>query len=268
MKSKKCNWIDAHPDVIQNAAHAVRFARLCEESARERHTKGEAGIGTLQEKRLHAVIKRFLHEDTAYHEVTLEGSRFVSDLRIGKEAFEVQTGAFYPMKKKIAYYLEQTDCSVTVVHPVSVTKWTCRMDGETGGFSPRRRVGGERPETVLAELYAFLPYLGNPRLRVHLLLLETQDFRLPEGRGRRSATRRFERVPLALLGEMELYAPEDFRVFLPPELPAVFTVKELSRHTGLLGRDAYSAARTLQALGLVTTGEPNGRAMTFRRVDV
>jgi hypothetical protein len=101
---------------------------------------------------------------------------------------------------------------------------------------------------------------------VHLLLVEVQDFRLMQKRGRRQTSRRYERVPLSPLGEMELYSPADFRVFLPRELPEVFTVSELSRHTGLLGRDAYSAARALVGLGLATPDQPRGRAMTFRRV--
>ena len=61
------------------------------------------------------------------------------------------------MRQKIDYYLRHTDCSVTVVHPVPVVRWSCSLQKESGEFSPRRRVGGELPIGVLAELYAFLP---------------------------------------------------------------------------------------------------------------
>lgn len=260
----KNNPAQSLPGVICNDAHAARFQRLCDAALRERHTQGEAGIGTLQEKRLHAIVKRFLHEDTDYHEVGLEGSRYVSDLRIGKEAFEVQTGAFYPMRQKIDYYLQHTDCSVTVVHPVPLVKWSCSLQKGAGEFSPRRRVGGELPIGILAELYSLLPFLDNPRLRFHLLLLEVQDFRVADGKRRRGKASLYERVPLSLLGEMELYSPEDFRVFLPQDLPQPFTVRQFSQKTKLRGRDAYSAVRVLTALGLLKPTDPIGRAMAFR----
>ena len=260
----------AEPDtgIVQDPAHVARFGRLCEAAARERHTVGEAGIGTLQEKRMHALIKRYLCEDTAAHEVQLGESRYVSDVRIGNEAYEVQTGSFYPMRRKIDYYLEHTDCLVTVVHPIPRIKWSCRIDAQTLDVSPRRKVAGGRAQDILPELYHLLPHLGNPRLRIRLLLLEVQDFRLtdPTQKGRRGVSHRYERVPLSLLGEMELVSPSDYRVFLPADLPSPFTVKQFSAATKLRGRDAYSAVRVLAALGLLAPAPPVGRAMAFRVV--
>ena len=81
----------------------ARFDRLCREAIAERRVQGEAGIGTLAEKRLHAVIKKYLCADEDCHEVGVLDTRYVSDVRIGNEIFEVQTGAFYPMKKKSNY---------------------------------------------------------------------------------------------------------------------------------------------------------------------
>ncbi|MBQ9131603.1 MAG: hypothetical protein IJX62_03930 [Clostridia bacterium] len=255
--------------ILTDAARMARFDRLCDQAIRERHVMGEAGIGTMQEKRMHAVIKRFLCEDASFHEVGLADTRYVSDVRIGDLAYEVQTGAFYPMRRKIDHYLEATDCTVTVVHPIPRIKWSCHIDATTHEVTPRRKVAGGRPLDVLPELYCLLPHLGNPRLRVHLLLLEVQDFRLTDfaRKGRRGSSRRYERVPLSLVGEMELYSPEDFRVFLPEDLPQPFTVKQFSEQTKLRGRDAYSAVRVLAALGLLAPADPIGRSMAFRVVE-
>ena len=84
-------------------ARKARFDRLCEEAMRRDIRVADSGIGTLGEKRLHAVIKRYICEDTDCHEVGVKDRRFVSDIRIGNEIYEVQTGDFYPMKQKIAY---------------------------------------------------------------------------------------------------------------------------------------------------------------------
>ena len=59
------------------------------------------GIGLLGEKWQHQIIKRYLTEDPGEHEVKLAGTRFVSDVRVGNAIYEVQTGSFAPMKKKL-----------------------------------------------------------------------------------------------------------------------------------------------------------------------
>ena len=245
-----------------------RFERLCLESATQGRTDGANGFGTLAEKRLHAVIKKYLCEDEQYHEVGLYGTRFLSDIRIGDEVVEVQTGSFFPMKKKIAYYLEHTELTVTVVHPIAVTRWLSWVDPATTELSPRRRVRGETPWELLPELYYLSEHLGHPRLRFQLLLLEVQDFRVLNGwsKDRKKGSDRYERMPLALLEEQSFSSPSDFAVFLPQELPAHFTVKEFSTISKLRGRKAYSAVRALAALGLIKQAEPIGRSMGWRRV--
>ena len=244
----------------------ARFNRLCREMLSQRRTQGEAGIGTLGEKRMHALIKRYLCEDPDCHEVGVRNTRYVSDVRIGNEVFEVQTGPFYPMRKKIDHYLTQTDCTVTVVHPIPVVKWITKLSKEGEPLAPRVKSPKKgRPEDLLPELYCLLPHLGNPRLRFVLLLLEAEDVRIGSARARnpRKNTALYERLPLALLDELVFSSPEDFRRFLPADLPKVFTVKQFSALTKIRGRDAYSAVRVLSALGLLRQAPPIGRAMAW-----
>jgi hypothetical protein len=255
-------------DVAYSATDAqkARFARLCEEAARAARSFGEEGIGTLGEKRMHAVIKRYLCEDHACHEVGVLNTGYVSDVRIGNDVYEVQTGAFYPMKKKIAHYIDSTDLTVTVVHPISVERWVTWVDAKTGEVTPRKRSPKrERAIHLLPELYCLLPYLGNVRLRFRLLMIEEEDFRTLSGRkdNRKRGARLYERMPLSLLGEIEFTSPEDFAVFLPNDLPSPFTAKDFSQKTGLRGRDAYSAVHVLEKLNVIVATDPIGRAMAF-----
>ena len=227
------------------------------------------GIGTLAEKRLHLIIKRFLCENEDFHEVGVANTRFVSDVRIGNDIFEVQTGPFYPMQKKILHYMEHTDCNVTVVHPIAVKKWVSWLDPKTGEMS-RRTVSPKkgRPEDLLAELYSLIPVLGNPRLKFRLLLIEAQDFRLLSNRSRdrKKGSKKYERIPLALLDDLTFESPRDFLRFVPDSLPDHFTVKDFSRLTKIRGRDAYSAVRVLTALGIFAPADPIGRSMGWKRV--
>lgn len=250
-------------------AHKARFDRLCEDAIRT-DLRLDDGIGTLGEKRLHAVIKRFLCEDVQCHEVKLEGTRYVSDIRIGNEIYEVQTGAFYPMKRKIAHYLAHTDCTVTVVHPIASVRWLSWVEPKTVEISPRKKISRKGyAEEILPLLYCLLDQLPNPRLHFQLLLLETQDFKLlgKNPRNPKKGSKKYERIPLSLLEEITLDSPADFARFVPCDLPTHFTVKDFSRRTKLRGVDAYSAVRVLTALGLLAPAEPIGRAMAFTRLD-
>ncbi len=240
---------------------------LCDEIIRARRSGGEMGIGTLSEKRMHAMLKRYVCPNEDFHEVGVEGTRYVSDVRIGNEIYEIQTGSFYPMKKKIAYYLEHTDCNVTVVHPIPAVRWMSWVEPETMEIHPRRKVAGKKATLLLPELYYLSEHLGNPRLRFRVLLLEVHDFRLLNGWSgdRKKGSDRYERIPLSLIDEIDLNTPDDFQTFLPDTLPAHFTVKQFSTQTKLRGRNAYSAVRALAALGIVEAAEPIGRSMGWKK---
>lgn len=246
----------------------ARFDRLCVEQLKAARSQGEGGIGTLGEKRMHVVIKRFLCEDTDCHEVGVEGTRYVSDVRIGNDIYEVQTGSFYPMRKKIAYYLENTDCTVTVVHPIAVEKWVAWYDGKTGEMLPRKRSPRKgRAEELLPELTCLIPCLQNPRLRFRLLMIEAEDIRVLSNRrgDRKRGAVKYERIPLSLLDELDFCTPDDFARFLPDVLPTPFTAKDFARATGIRGRDTYFSIYVLEALGLITADEKIGRSKSWRR---
>lgn len=246
----------------------ARFARICEQTMREKHEMGEAGIGTLAEKRLHLIIKRFLCEDEDYHEVGVLNTRYVSDVKVGNDVFEVQTGDLYPLRNKLHYYIEHTACTVTVVHPIPVKRWVSWIDPKNGSISERTRVPRRgKPEDILPQLYSLIPLLGEPRLRFRLLCIESQDFRTLTNRtrNRKLGAKKYERIPLALIDDIELSSPLDFLFMVPKKLPQHFTVKEFSTHSGIHGRDAYSAVRVLCALGIFAPSDPIGNSMGFVR---
>ena len=256
-------------DELDLPARRARFRRLCAEAARSRHVQGTAGFGTLREKRLHAVVKSYLCGNADYHEVGVLDTRYVADIRLGNEIYEVQTGSFYPLKAKIAYYLTHTDCSVTVVHPLAVSRTVSWVDPRDGSVTPPRKVAyRSRPEELLPELYPLLPHLSSPRLSFRLLLLSVEDYRLLDGwsADRKRGSRRYERVPVDLLDDLSFASPSDYLRFLPADLPSPFTVSAFSKATRIRGRDAYSAVRVLAALGLLRQTDPIGRAMAFERV--
>lgn len=260
------------PDLLDLPAKQARFERINRDAMLERREDLRDGIGLLGEKWQHQIIKRYLTEDPREHEVKLAGTRFVSDVRVGNAIYEVQTGSFAPMKKKLERYFADPLLTVTVVHPLPAVRRLTWMDPATGELGKSRRVAGKRdPVLLLPALYPLIPLLshvGTGRLSFRLLLLEVEDFKLLDGksRDRKHGATRLERIPVGLMDDLLFTSPSDFAAFLPPSLPSPLTVAGLSRATGLQGLDAYSAARSLVALGILAPSAPISRAMAFEVV--
>lgn len=258
-------------DLIPPQAQRARFSRICLQAMHERRGDLRDGIGLLGEKWQHQIIKRYLSEDPSDHEVRYADTRFVSDVRVGDEIFEVQTGSFSPMKQKLERYLTDPNLTVTVVHPLPAVRYLSWVDPETQAIGEARRVAGKRdPLLLLPLLYPLIPLcdrIAEGRLRFRLLFLEVQDFKLLNGqaKNRKIGASRLERIPTELLEDRVFSSSADLAALLPSDLPDRMTVADFSRATCLRGVDAYSAVRVLTALGVFANDGKIGRAMAIRR---
>ena len=260
-------------------ADALRFAEICL-SYVVRGVHLEDGIGTLSEKRMHAILKNYICADESCHEIKLkdvlpdavqEGRRgvgYVADVLRGSNIWEIQTGSMYPMRDKIAWYMKNTPYLVTVVVPVPYRKHINWIDPKSGTVQKRSaKPHVTRPEAVASELYWLREHLQNPRLRFELLLLEVEEYRLLDGYGKEKKARasRYEKIPTALCGTVILEKTEDFRMFLPDSLPEQFTAAQYAKASGQRGRNAYYALHMLTGAGLLAEGEKIGRAQSWMR---
>ena len=237
------------------------------------------GIGTLGEKQMHAAIKRFICADESKHEIKLDKSRddadkkiktrrFVADILDGKTVYEIQTGSFAPLVKKIQWILDNTDYNITVIHPMAETKWV-NLLGDDGNIerrfkSPKR----ERVEDIASELYYLRDFISCPRFSLVILMLEAEQYKKNvETKKRRGAKyQKYELIPMNLLRAHIFYGVEDYKRFLPESLEEKFTVKQFSKATKIRGRDAYSMVHTLCYLGLARECGKEGRSMVYSKV--
>lgn len=275
-------------------AEALRFAAIAEEvMASPKYRMGSHAapadaphIGTLREKRLHAAIKLYLCPDETCHERPVgdllreDGAkprRMVADILTEGHIMEVQTGGFFPLKPKVAWYLAHTPCRVTVVHPIPAVKYLSWINPEDGSIisrakSPKRG----RVRDVAGELYWLSEFIGDPRVSVRLLLLELEEYRLADGwsKDKKRGSNRYERFPTALLGDVTLWSPADYAAyFLPPALSSpdtegnypIFTAADYAKATGIRGRATYSMIHLLEGLALLEeTEEKVGRSRGYR----
>lgn len=267
-------------------AERARFAAVCREliaAPSGEYSGGSEGIGVLREKRLHAVLKRFVCPDVSFHEQTphiTAGSRpesgaavekkqkkYVADVLCDTEIYEIQTGSLYPLREKLTWYAENTDCHVTVIHPIAEKKRVIWIDPESGEAKPSPRLSRRgRAEDILPDLVYISELAASGRVSLRLMLLEAEEYRWLDGWGRdgKRGSSRYELLPVELLGEVHLELPEDYRELLPDGLAgAPFTGAEFAKTMKFASRKGYLALHALENLGIVRQCGTRGRAKVY-----
>lgn len=234
------------------------------------------GIGRLAEKQMHSALKTFICPDESKHEIKIQNSplyipknqentknrKYVADILDGDTIYEIQTGGFSPLREKIQWILENTSYRVVVIHPIAETKWVSKI-GDDGKISGRRKSPRRgRVEDIAGELYFFRSFLNNPRFSLMVLMIEAEQYVKPQKRGRR--LKKYEMIPMSLLGAYLFKSHEDYAYFLPDSLPEQFTVKDYSQHAKIYGMDAYSMVKTLCGLDFIEEFGNIGRAQAYR----
>ena len=97
----------------------AQFAAICRVLEDEEQYSPREAIGTYKEKQMHVALKRYATHDESRFEVKI--GPYIADVCEKDRITEIQTGSFYPLRDKIAYYLNETEYHVTILHPI-VTK--------------------------------------------------------------------------------------------------------------------------------------------------
>lgn len=228
----------------------LRFSEACDRAVNRFNGEKTNEIGTLSEKTVHAALKNYFGNEE-YQEIKV-GS-FYADVKVPEGIFEIQTRQFYTQKRKLEAFLPEN--RVCMVYPVkygSVLHW---IDPETGEISKGRK----SPKTnmgygIFHELYGIREYVGHENLSFCLLYYESDEYKYLNGYGRDRKIRahRADGIPNRLVAEVNLCSPEDYLIFIPPEL----FEKEFgsAEFAGLSGTDKGTARMTLlmlRELGLV-----------------
>ncbi len=225
--------------------------------------KRSAGVGTLGEKTLHAVLKTYFDPDATHHEISV--GPYIADVFNKDGIIEIQSRDFYRLREKLDLFLRAAP--VTVVYPVPVEKWLIWLDEDGEASSKRKSPKHWGACEILPEIYRLKDLLGREGLRFCAVLLELEEYRLKNGwgnGGKRGSTR-IDRLPVNLLGEVWLSSPEDYLALIPESLPEEFTAKEFVRAAGLSPRKASAALGTLLAAGAVARTGKVRNAYLYRR---
>ncbi len=219
-------------------------------------------IGTLQEKTVHAVVKKYIEPDSSKHEIKIE--QFFADIVNEKGIIEVQTGNFNVLRRKLKVMLELQP--VTVVYPVTHIKMLHWINHETGEISkPRKSNLKGSPNSIFRELYKVKSFLNHPNLKFHIILMDVDEFRLLDGwsKDKKSGATKCDRIPTKLVDEIKLESVEDYKLFLPDNLAETFTVKDYQFASKIRHKDAQVSIHILNYLGTIKRIGKKGRAYLY-----
>ncbi len=222
----------------------------------------QGGIGTLGEKTLHAALKFYCQPDFDWHEVLI--GRYVADILDNEHIVEIQTRQLWRLKQKLEAFLP--NYPVTVVYPIAAKKWVSWIDPGTGETTSRRLSPKRgRVYDVFFELYALKCFLNHPHFSVTLPLLEVEESRLLCGwsADRKRGSRRFDRVPAALLDEMTLVESEDYQRLIPPGLPEAFDSVSFAKAAKIPRTHAQRGLNLLHTAGVIEKAGKNGNLQLY-----
>jgi hypothetical protein len=211
---------------------------------------GPGGIGTLGEKTLHSALKNYLEPDPAFHEVRI-GNHY-ADIFNGHGVFEIQTRHFNKLRQKLDSFLKEYP--VTIVYPVAYHKWLLWVDERTGEVT-KRRLSPKRGGfcEIFPELYRIKNYLPHNNLRILIIRLDMDEYRLLNGwsEDRKRGSRRQDRIPVSVHDELLLSSPADYAKLVPETLEEPFTSRDFSKAAKISLSAARTALNILNSLGTV-----------------
>ncbi len=229
--------------------------------SREKETNG---FGTLQEKTIHEVIKDFYCYDHDFQEQ--RRGRYIADIAVDHEIWEIQTKAFHRLRGKLTAFLKEYH--VTVIYPVAVEKKIYWLDQETGAITGGRRSPRKGSAyDVFHELYAIRPYLRDPNLSLHIVLMDMEEYKLLNGwsRDKKRGASRYDRLPGKLRDIVRIESISDYACFLPEELPEEFTSGDLAKCAHIPRSTAQTCLLILRDLGVAELIGKKGRSNLHRR---
>lgn len=242
-----------------------------EEICRFQHAKdkvigrehGRKTIGTLGEKTIHAIVKNYYCPEEEFQEVHV--GKYHADIFKDGMIIEVQTRNFNKLREKLDFFLQEND--VTIVYPIPRDKWLIWIDSDTGETTkPRKSPKRGNGYDAFAELYKIKPYLDNKRLRIKLLLIDMEEYRIKDGWSQdgKKGSHRFDRVPMGVVDEIMLENSEDYKDFIPDDF-GNFTSKDLAKATKLSMKKTQVLINVLNHMGCIQKIGKSGRSNLYVR---
>ena len=222
------------------------------------------GIGELNERSLHRALKAHYAVPGSITEQSVDG--FVADILIGDRIVEIQTGMFWPLKRKLPQLLERH--RVTLVHPIAKDRFIVKPAADPDAPMTRRKSPKHGSVFgIFSALTSFPALLAHPNLTLEIVVTVEEEVRIPdERRNRRRGG--WTAVDRRLLEVLEIHCIEtmaDLFAMLDALLPEEFTTGDLAAAMHSPRRLGQQAAFCLREAGVAEICGKQGNALVYRR---
>ena len=170
-------------------------------------------------------------------------------------------------KKKIDYYLTETEYPITLIKPFIASKRIVRLDRESGEVHRCKRSPKKEGDAELfSELYWLAKHLKNDRLEVLATFIEADEYRYSDEvvRYRKSGKRDSELFPRRIVDIKRFCGPETFE-YLLEGLDKSFSAREFSAIHKLKGRPLYSTLNLLCELSRLSREKTSSGAYEYTK---
>jgi hypothetical protein len=227
---------------------------------------GSSGIGSLNEKPLHAALKAWYSRPEDRHEVQVDG--YLIDIVRDDLLIEIQTKNFAAIKRKLLKLTARH--AVRLAYPIAREKWIVKAARDGQGQSSRRKSPKRGAyEEVFAELVRFPRLLASPNFSLDVLLIHEEEVRCFDGtRGwRRRGWVTHERRLLQVVDRKLFQDPADFLELVPSGLARPFTTSDLAMTTRQRRWLAQKMAYCLREMGLISQVGKRGNALLYQMTE-
>jgi len=225
-------------------------------------THNDKGIGTLSEKTVHAILKKYYEPNEDNHEVAIGG--YFADIFNESGIIEIQTRQLNKLRDKLTVFLN--DYQVNVVYPMPYNKYLSWINPETGAVSEKRKSPRRYSMyDAMLELYKIKPFLLNPNLRVTVVMMDMEEYKLLNGwsKDKKKGSVRFDRIPLGIRKVIELGCPEDYMQFIPEGLENGFTSADFAKEAHISKELASHVLMILNYLSQVKRVGKKGNSYVY-----
>ena len=221
-----------------------------------------SGIGLLNEKPLHASLKKWYAQPGDRFEVAVDG--FVIDIVRDDLLLEIQTGNFASIKSKLTNLVRSHQ--VRLIYPIAKEKWIVKLaKDDSSGVTRRKSPKRGRMEDLFREMVSFPQLLSNRNFSLEVLMIREEEARRYEAKRkwRRRGWVIEERRLLEVADQRLFEEPADWLAFLPEGLES-FTARDLAEAIDIRKELAQKMAYFLRKGGVIKLIGRRGRANLYR----
>jgi hypothetical protein len=227
------------------------------------HVELSPGIGTRNEKSLHAALKQWYARPGDQLEAKVGG--FIIDIVRGDQLIEIQTQNLAAIQRKLQALLEHHP--VRLVYPIAKEKWigrTTRSGKKIIGRRKSPKVG--QLSDLFGELVSIPELINRKNFALEVVLVQEEEIRRVDGRGswRRRGQSIHDHKLLQVLETVTFEKREDMLRFLPGDLDQPFSNHDLAQRTGNSIYAVRQMTYCLKKMGVLEQVGKRGNTLLFR----